>query len=65
MDESVVPTPVGPYGESKRAAERYILGKSSELRVESSESVESGEMKAKTFCFPLSTRFLYSIVVLF
>lgn len=45
MDESVVPTPVGPYGESKRAAERYILGKSSELRVESSESVESGEMK--------------------
>ena len=26
VDENVVPAPVGPYGESKIAAERYILG---------------------------------------
>ena len=31
LTEGVVPTPVGPYGESKIAAENYILGK---LKVE-------------------------------
>lgn len=45
LTEDVVPAPVGPYGESKIAAERYILDKSSEFSVESLESVESGEKK--------------------
>ena len=31
LREDVIPTPVGPYGESKIAAENYILDK---LRVE-------------------------------
>ena len=45
LTEDVVPSPVGPYGESKIKAERYILDKSSEFSVESLESVESGEKK--------------------
>lgn len=43
LTEDVVPAPVGPYGESKIAAERYILDKSSEFSFESLKSVESSE----------------------
>ena len=45
LTEDVTPAPVGPYGESKIAAERYILDKSSEFSVDSLVSVESGEKK--------------------
>ena len=38
VDEEVTPAPKGPYGESKIAAERYILQK---FRDESLETVES------------------------
>ena len=31
LTEDVVPSPVGPYGESKRAAESYLLGKMEEV----------------------------------
>ena len=32
LTEDVIPTPVGPYGESKIAAERYILSKVEDVR---------------------------------
>lgn len=32
LTEDVVPSPVGPYGESKIAAEKYILGKMEDVR---------------------------------
>lgn len=44
LTEDVVPTPVGPYGESKIKAENYILSK---LRDESLEFRDSGECKDK------------------
>ena len=40
LTEDVVPSPIGPYGESKIAAENYILGKL---------KIENGELKA-IFC---------------
>ena len=45
LTEDVVPTPVGPYGESKIAAERYILDqfKVYSSKLKDSLKVESGE----------------------
>ena len=45
LTEDVVPSPVGPYGESKIAAERYILDKFRDysLQLKDSSKVESGE----------------------
>lgn len=45
LTEDVVPSPVGPYGESKIAAERYILDKFRDysLKLKDSSKVESGE----------------------
>ena len=40
LTEDVIPAPVGPYGESKIAAENYILGKL---------KVENGELKANLY----------------
>ena len=37
LTEDVVPSPVGPYGESKIAAERYLLSKMEEVRSESKD----------------------------
>ena len=37
LTEDVIPTPVGPYGESKIAAERYILSKVEEVRCKSKD----------------------------
>lgn len=44
LTEDVEPTPVGPYGESKIAAENYVLSK---LRDESVEFKDSGKCKDK------------------
>ena len=43
LTEDVIPAPVGPYGESKIAAERYILDKSSEFGIESLETLRRGK----------------------
>lgn len=45
LTEDVVPSPVGPYGESKIAAERYILDQFRDysLKLKYSSKVESGE----------------------
>ena len=40
LTEDVVPAPIGPYGESKIAAENYILGKL---------NVENGELKVNPY----------------
>ena len=40
LTEDVVPSPIGPYGESKIAAENYILGKL---------KIENGELKANPY----------------
>ena len=37
LTEDVVPTPVGPYGESKIAAERYLLSKMEDVRSKSKD----------------------------
>lgn len=37
LTEDVIPTPVGPYGESKIAAERYILSKVEDVRCKSKD----------------------------
>jgi len=37
LTENVVPTPVGPYGESKIAAEQYLLSKMEEVRNKSKD----------------------------
>ncbi len=37
LTEDVVPAPVGPYGESKIAAERYLLSKMDEVRSENKD----------------------------
>jgi nucleoside-diphosphate-sugar epimerase len=37
LTEDVVPSPVGPYGESKIAAERYILSKMEDVRCKSKD----------------------------
>ena len=37
LTEDVVPAPVGPYGESKIAAEKYILGKMEDVRSKSKD----------------------------
>ena len=57
VDEEVTPAPKGPYGESKIAAERYILGKfrdegfvfrdSAELGVESGKAFQDEGIKMK------------------
>jgi nucleoside-diphosphate-sugar epimerase len=51
LTEAVVPKPVGPYGESKIAAERYILDNSLEFSVESLESVESEKKKVDKYFY--------------
>lgn len=47
LTEDVVPAPVGPYGESKIAAERYILDQFRDysLKLKDSIKVESGEVE--------------------
>ena len=46
LTEDVVPTPVGPYGESKIAAEKYIIEKfkDNSLKLKGSSEVDSGEV---------------------
>jgi len=58
LTEDVVPSPRGPYGESKIAAENYILskavsGKRQEVR---SEEQELGENELSTINYQLSTK---------
>ncbi len=70
VDEEVTPAPKGPYGESKIAAERYILGKfraeslefrdSRELGVESEKAFQSeAEKEQSTINYQLSTKRVY------
>lgn len=46
LTEDVVPSPVGPYGESKIAAEKYIIEKFKDysLKLKGSSEVDSGEV---------------------
>lgn len=37
LTEEVIPTPIGPYGESKIAAENYILSRSNDLDIKSKQ----------------------------
>lgn len=53
LTEDIVPTPKGPYGESKIAAEEYIL--SQELRVKSQENITELETQNSE----LTTKFFY------
>ena len=45
LTEDVVPAPVGPYGESKIAAERYILDQFKEFNV---QEVQGGSLREKS-----------------
>ena len=49
LTEDVVPTPIGPYGESKIAAERYILNKFKDysLKLKDSSKVDSGKVETE------------------
>lgn len=50
LTEDVVPTPVGPYGESKIAAEKYILEKFKDysLKLKDSSKVVNSELQTKS-----------------
>ena len=59
LTEEIVPSPKGPYGESKIKAEEYLLsrqsgvGSSEQLSVINEQSIETNTLS--TFHFPLST----------
>lgn len=44
VDENVEPKPVGPYGESKIAAERFILGRMNEISRQARDDKEGGSL---------------------
>ena len=46
LTEDVLPSPVGPYGESKIAAERYILDKIGSLREKLNENLDQNSLKS-------------------
>ena len=58
LTEDVVPSPRGPYGESKIAAENYILSKavSGKRQAVRSEEQELGENELSTINYQLSTK---------
>lgn len=48
LTEDVVPTPVGPYGESKIAAEKYILEKFKDYSLKLKQSTINSELQTKS-----------------
>lgn len=59
LTEDVVPAPVGPYGESKIAAEKYILEKFKDYSLKLKDSSEVDGEKVETSNFTLPAKQVY------
>lgn len=62
LTEDVVPAPVGPYGESKIAAEKYILEKFKNYSLQLKDSSEVDDEKVETSNFTHTTDYKQSTI---
>ena len=62
LTEDVVPAPVGPYGESKIAAEKYILEKFKDYSLKLKDSSEVDDEKVETSNFTHTTDYKQSTI---